>query len=71
VRRFAAAFAAPQRRGRIIRSSPQVPWFAIDAAGVLYGKDFYLGGYHGWPYWERELHWALPRIVPLIERAER
>ena len=20
---------------------------ALDAAGVLYGKDFYLGGYHG------------------------
>ena len=44
---------------------------ALDAAGVLYGEDFYLGGYHGWPYWERELHWALPRIVPLIERADR
>ena len=44
---------------------------ALDAAAVPYGKDFYLGGYHGWPYWERELHWALPRILPLIERAER
>ncbi|HTD26074.1 MAG TPA: alpha/beta hydrolase family protein [Candidatus Elarobacter sp.] len=44
---------------------------ALDAAAVPYGKDFYLGGYHGWPYWERELHWALPQIVPLIDGAPR
>src|SRR5439155_841072 len=40
-------------------------------AAVPDGKDFYLGGYHGWPYWERELHWALPQIVPLIDGAPR
>src|SRR5438876_9953821 len=44
---------------------------ALDAAAVPYGQDFYLGGYHGWPYWERELHWALPQIVPLIDGAPR
>ena len=44
---------------------------ALDAAAVPYDKDFYLGGYHGWPYWERELHWALPQIVPLIDGAPR
>jgi hypothetical protein len=36
VRRFAAAFTAPQPPGRIIRSSPQVPSFGIDGDGVLY-----------------------------------
>jgi hypothetical protein len=36
VRRFAAALTAPQRPGLIVRSSPQVPSFAIDGAGVLY-----------------------------------
>ena len=33
---FALGYTAPQRRGRIIRSSPQVPSFAIDRSGVLY-----------------------------------
>ena len=39
---------------------------ALDAAGVPYEKDFYAGGYHGWPYWERELHWALPQILSVV-----
>ena len=41
---------------------------ALTLAGVPYEADFYLGGYHGWPYWERELHWALPKIVNVIGR---
>jgi diacylglycerol O-acyltransferase / trehalose O-mycolyltransferase / mycolyltransferase Ag85 len=41
---------------------------ALDQAAVPYTTDFYPGGYHGWPYWQRELHWALPQIVPLIAR---
>src|SRR5439155_24275276 len=36
VRRFAPAHTAPQPRGHVIRSSPQVPSFGIDGAGVLY-----------------------------------
>jgi len=44
---------------------------ALDAAGVPSHRDFYLGGYHGWPYWERELHWALPQIVDVIQRTTR
>jgi diacylglycerol O-acyltransferase / trehalose O-mycolyltransferase / mycolyltransferase Ag85 len=39
---------------------------ALDRARVPYEKDFYPGGYHGWPYWERELHWSLPQIMALI-----
>ena len=38
---------------------------ALTLAGVPFQQDFYPGGYHGWPYWERELHWALPQMVPL------
>lgn len=35
----------------------------LDAAKVPYTSDFYLGGYHGWPYWQADLHWALPKLV--------
>jgi hypothetical protein len=38
---------------------------ALTVAGVPYTSDFYPGGYHGWPYWQRELHWAQPQLVPL------
>ena len=44
---------------------------ALDAAAVPSHRDFYIGGYHGWPYWERELHWALPQIVGVIQRTTR
>ena len=44
---------------------------ALDAAGVASQRDFYVGGYHGWPYWERELHWALPQIADVIRRTTR
>jgi S-formylglutathione hydrolase FrmB len=39
---------------------------ALTLAGVPFHQDFYPGGYHGWPYWQRELHWALPQLVPLV-----
>jgi S-formylglutathione hydrolase FrmB len=38
---------------------------ALTLAGVPFTSDFYAGGYHGWPYWQRELHWALPQMLPL------
>ena len=44
---------------------------ALDVAGVPYTADFYKGGYHGWPYWQRELHWALPQIMTLIGSAQQ
>ena len=44
---------------------------ALDGAGVASHRDFYVGGYHGWPYWERELHWALPQIADVIRRTTR
>jgi len=39
---------------------------ALDAARVPYRTDFYGGGYHGWPYWQRELHSVLPQIMAVI-----
>lgn len=36
---------------------------SLDLAKVPYQSDFYLGGYHGWPYWQADLHWALPQLV--------
>ena len=35
---------------------------ALDRAGVAHTDDFYPGGYHGWPYWQADMHWALPII---------
>lgn len=40
---------------------------ALDLAGVAHTDDFYPGGYHGWPYWQADLHWALPRIASILE----
>jgi hypothetical protein len=36
-RRFESGNTAPQRSGVVVRSSPQVPSFAVDGRGVLYG----------------------------------
>ena len=42
----------------------------LDRAGVPHVDDFYLGGYHGWPYWQADLHWALPQIYAVLQSAE-
>jgi S-formylglutathione hydrolase FrmB len=41
---------------------------ALDEAGVPHTDNFYGPGYHGWPYWQRELHWVVPQIMALIGR---
>jgi S-formylglutathione hydrolase FrmB len=41
---------------------------ALDAAGIPHTDDFYGGGYHGWPYWQREIHWLLPQLMAVIGR---
>jgi diacylglycerol O-acyltransferase/trehalose O-mycolyltransferase len=41
---------------------------ALDDAGVQHHDDFYGGGYHGWPYWQMALHWALPQMMKAIVR---
>jgi S-formylglutathione hydrolase FrmB len=40
---------------------------ALDLAGVPHTDDFYAGGYHGWPYWQADLHWALPQIASILQ----
>lgn len=40
---------------------------ALDEAGVRYTSDMH-GGYHDWPYWQRDLHEALPAVVRAITR---
>jgi S-formylglutathione hydrolase FrmB len=39
---------------------------ALVLARVPFHQDFYGGGCHAWPYWQRELKWALPQVVPII-----
>ena len=39
---------------------------ALDDAGVPHHDWFYSGGYHGWPYWQADLHWALPGLYRAI-----
>lgn len=41
---------------------------ALRAEDIEFHSDFYLGGYHDWPYWERALHWALPQIYEIVRR---
>lgn len=43
---------------------------ALDDAGVSHTDHLYLGGYHGWPYWQADMHWALPLICSVLEAAE-
>lgn len=43
---------------------------ALTREGVDFEQDFYPGGYHGWPYWERGLHWALPQMLEVLGAAE-
>lgn len=39
---------------------------ALLLADVPFTQDFYAGGLHSWPYWERELHRALPQMLEVI-----
>ena len=39
---------------------------ALTLAGASFTTHFYLGGYHGWPYWQEDLHWALPLIQKVL-----
>ena len=39
---------------------------ALDLAGVPHTDHFYAGGYHGWLYWQADMHWALPVIDGIL-----
>jgi S-formylglutathione hydrolase FrmB len=36
---------------------------ALTLARIPHTDNFYGSGYHGWPYWQEDLHWALPQIM--------
>ncbi len=36
---------------------------ALDRARIQHTDWFYGGGAHTWPYWQDDLHWALPQIM--------
>jgi hypothetical protein len=72
VRRFATANTAPQPAGRVVRSSPQVPSFAIDADGSLYAvwqDSRFSRGVHDEVLFTHSsdggAHWSRPRRVSL------
>jgi hypothetical protein len=69
-RRFAAGTPAPQAPEGIIRASPQIPSFAIDAAGTLYGawqdSRFSLGARNDIVFTrstDQGAHWSSPRRI--------
>ena len=39
---------------------------ALTTAGTPFHDLRHLGGYHGWPYWQRALHLVLPQVVTAI-----
>ena len=39
----------------------------LDLAGVTHTDWFYPGGHHDWPYWQEDLHWALPQLLEVIQ----
>ena len=39
---------------------------SLTLAGVPFQEHFYPGGYHGWVYWQADLHWALPIIDSVL-----
>ncbi|MFN2614190.1 MAG: alpha/beta hydrolase [Actinomycetota bacterium] len=39
---------------------------ALTLAGVAHTDRFYGSGQHSWPYWQDDLHWAMPDILTTI-----
>jgi diacylglycerol O-acyltransferase / trehalose O-mycolyltransferase len=39
----------------------------LTLSGVAHTDWFYPGGLHDWPYWEADLHWALPQMLEAIQ----
>jgi hypothetical protein len=83
-RRFAEGTPAPQAPEAIIRASPQIPSFAIDAAGTLYGawqdSRFSLGARNDIVFTrstDHAAHWTRPRriatggLIPTVGAAGR
>jgi diacylglycerol O-acyltransferase / trehalose O-mycolyltransferase len=39
---------------------------AAEGGGLRPQVDLYPGGYHGWPYWESGIRWALPQLAAIL-----
>lgn len=39
---------------------------ALTVAGIPHTDRFYGAGQHTWPYWQDDLHWALPQIMTAL-----
>ena len=39
---------------------------ALAAVGIEAEVDLYDGGYHGWPYWDAGIRWALPQLAAIL-----
>jgi S-formylglutathione hydrolase FrmB len=39
---------------------------ALTLAGIPHTDRFYGSGQHSWPYWQDDLHWALPQIMQVL-----
>ena len=44
---------------------------ALTLVGVPFQEHFYPGGWHGWPYWQADMHWALPIIDGVLGAPQR
>ncbi|HUZ44926.1 MAG TPA: alpha/beta hydrolase family protein [Acidimicrobiales bacterium] len=39
---------------------------ALEKVGIPAQVDLYEGGYHGWPYWQAGIRWALPQLAAML-----
>jgi diacylglycerol O-acyltransferase / trehalose O-mycolyltransferase len=39
---------------------------ALNKAHIAHTDRFYGPGQHTWPYWQDDLHWALPQIMQAL-----
>jgi S-formylglutathione hydrolase FrmB len=39
---------------------------ALDHAHIPHTDRFYGPGQHTWPYWQDDLHWFLPQLMPIL-----
>lgn len=51
----------------VIRQTNQSFKAALTTSGTSFHDLSHLGGFHGWPYWQRALHLVLPEVVGAID----
>jgi S-formylglutathione hydrolase FrmB len=51
---------------RVVRAESEALVDRLHKADIPVTTDFYDGGQHAWPYWQRELHRSLPMLLSAI-----